>query len=249
MREKHPGQHAFDCRCSRCQVPLAQRRCWDCGALQVDPPSPLPNHHHNNAATRPIRRRRHHNHHLGGPENRARNESRGNDNNRPKDDVEGRIQGEDLRTWLMAYRLNINVYICAERFLMDGMKKNVARHTVDMLETAGTDAAQPEVLQLCAELHAKVPETDPLLKMILPRVGFLQPILWKNSPMETSEFLINNPEVGARMLRETVLRHELDTEKKGLPPMETEGLERRNAMTPPPPPPRRRRHGPIHRHI
>lgn len=120
----------------------------------------------------------------------------------------------------MTYELHLNVYICANRYLMDDLKDAVIKSTIDMLETAGTDAAQPEVLQLCATLHQGVPETDKLLKMVLCRVGFLQPVLWKVSPAETNEFLVSHPEIAAVMLRETVMKHQVDTDKKGLPPME-----------------------------
>ena len=65
----------------------------------------------------------------------------------------GRIRGEDMRTWLMAYELNMDVYLCADRFLMFGLKHAVAQSTIDMLETAGADAAQPEVLRLCRKLY------------------------------------------------------------------------------------------------
>ena len=64
-----------------------------------------------------------------------------------------RIKGEDLRTWLLTYSLDLDVYICANKFMMDDFKSEVARHVVDMLETAGSDAAQPEVLQLCRKMY------------------------------------------------------------------------------------------------
>lgn len=47
-----------------------------------------------------------------------------------------------------------------------------------MLESAGTDAAVPQVLFLCKRLWEGLPESDPLLKMVFARVGFLQP--WRN---------------------------------------------------------------------
>jgi hypothetical protein len=43
--------------------------------------------------------------------------------------------------------------------------------------------------------------------MVMARVGFLQPLLWKRYPEETSEFLVSNPELAATILRETVMRH------------------------------------------
>lgn len=134
-----------------------------------------------------------------------------------------RIQGEDLRTWLLAYELNLDIYICANRFLMDDFRKAVMRSCVDMLETAGADAAQTEVLQLTKKLYSSVPEIDPLLKMVLARVGFLQPLLWKRAPEETSEFLVSNPELAAAILRETVMRHDAISGIAALPSMEHAG--------------------------
>jgi hypothetical protein len=136
----------------------------------------------------------------------------------PSDAV--RIDGEDMRTWLMAYELNLDVYICANRYLMDDFRKSVMRSCIDMLETAGTDAAHPQVLRLCRKLYAGVPEDDALLKMVLARVGFLQPTLWKRTPEETSEFLVENPELAAAILRETVMRHEANPGVPYLPSME-----------------------------
>lgn len=120
----------------------------------------------------------------------------------------------------MAYELNIDVYICANKFLMDDFKEKIQRSTIDMLETAGADAAQPEVLHLCKKIYGGVSERDTLLKMVFARVGFLQPLLWKRAPDETSEFLITNPEVGALILRETATRREEDINGRTLPSME-----------------------------
>lgn len=122
----------------------------------------------------------------------------------------------------MTYELVLEVYICANRFLLDDFMKVVMRRCIDMLETAGVDAAQPAVLQQCRNLLAGVPESDPLLKMVLARVGFLQAQLWKRHPTTTADFLKTNPDVSAMMLRETVLRHDKDMEKAFLPSMERE---------------------------
>lgn len=133
---------------------------------------------------------------------------------------ESRISGEDLRTWLLAYELNLDVYILANKFLVEGFKRTVARAAVDMLETAGADAAVPQVLRLCAKLRAGLPETDPLLRMVFARVGFLQGLLWKREPEATERFLVENPDVAAVMLRETVVRREEDFGGRNLPSME-----------------------------
>ncbi|KAB5580314.1 hypothetical protein GE09DRAFT_1212764 [Coniochaeta sp. 2T2.1] len=133
---------------------------------------------------------------------------------------EERIFGEDLRTWLLAYELNIDVYILANKFLMGGFKREVARTTIDMLETAGSDAAVSQVLRLCAKLKYGLPDSDPLLKMVLARVGFLQALLWRREPEATEMFLVENPDVAAVMLRETVARREEDWGGRQLPSME-----------------------------
>ncbi|KAM0618548.1 hypothetical protein ACHAP0_000484 [Verticillium nonalfalfae] len=144
--------------------------------------------------------------------------------------AQGRIHGEDMRTWFQTYALSIEVYICANKFLMNDFKAAIRRRCVDMLETAGGDAATPEVLRLCAALYAGVPESDLLLKMVFARIGFLQPLLWQRAPQETSEFLIGHPDVAALVLREAALRREEDIGGQNLPSMEV-------APPPGPPPP------------
>ncbi|KAK1636705.1 hypothetical protein BDP81DRAFT_298037, partial [Colletotrichum phormii] len=65
-----------------------------------------------------------------------------------------RIRGEDMRTFLLTYELSLEVYIVANKFLMDDFKTVIQRHCIDMLESAGPDAAQSIVLQLCSKLYA-----------------------------------------------------------------------------------------------
>ncbi|KAF7559770.1 hypothetical protein G7046_g4364 [Stylonectria norvegica] len=137
------------------------------------------------------------------------------------------FEGEDLRTWLAAYELTIDVYVLAERFMMDDFGAVVRSHCIDMLEAAGFDAAHPTVLNLCSKLFAGVPNTDPLLKMVLARMGFMQKVFYKRVPDETRQFLIANPEVVTLMLRETVLKHDelkMSNWKFELPPMDTDKL-------------------------
>ena len=129
-----------------------------------------------------------------------------------------RISGEDLRTWLLAYELNIDVYILANKFLLEGFKTEIARAAIDMLETAGADAAVPQVLFLCRKLYEGLPENDNLLKMIFARVGFLQP--WRQGPDETQDFLVHNPEIAPLLLREMAARREDDLNGRSLPSME-----------------------------
>ncbi|VTT70701.1 unnamed protein product [Fusarium fujikuroi] len=193
--EKHPGHHRPGCSCPRCLARRDFSRCWQCGAQRSregNPPVPVP--YGRGAPRRGI--------HPPGvfppPVSIPMP---------PQQSLPERITGEDLRTWFLAYELNLDVYICATRYLMDDFRKAVMRSCVDMLETAGWDAAQPKMMHLCRKLYHNVPEVDDLLKMVMARVGFLQPLLWKRAPVETSEFLVSNPELAATILRETVMRH------------------------------------------
>jgi hypothetical protein len=160
---------------------------------------------------------------TGGPGGRARNDddnaNSGGDNS-ADEDGNNRIRGEDLRTWLLAYELNIDVYICANKFLMDGFKAAIAREVINMLETAGTDAAQPQVLHTCTKLYTGLNESDPLLRMVFARMGFLQPLMWRRFADETADFLHGHPEIGALILRETATRREYDHGERNLPSME-----------------------------
>ncbi|KAG5661653.1 hypothetical protein KAF25_005775 [Fusarium avenaceum] len=205
-QEKHPGHHRPGCPCPRCLARRDYSRCWQCGAQRS---------RDSNSAAHPLYGR-------GAPRQGVRPPM----HYPPPVHIEippqpiqpERIAGEDLRTWFLAYELNLDVYICANRFLMNDFQKTVMRSCVDMLETAGWDAAQPKIMYLCRKLYRSVPEVDELLKMVLARVGFLQPLLWKRAPEETSEFLISNPELAATILRETVMRHSVPA--PGLPSME-----------------------------
>ncbi|KAF3762424.1 hypothetical protein M406DRAFT_219620, partial [Cryphonectria parasitica EP155] len=192
--QKRPGQHRPECGCPQCYEPP----CMSCGfPLGGNPLGMLPLAGQQppvfrpaDAAAQPARR------------------------NQPP-----RIQGQDMRTWLMTYELNIDVYICANKFLLDGFKQKVARVMIDMLEAAGADAARVEVLRLCTKLYGGVSENDSLLKMIFARVGFLQTALWRRAPVETNQFLTENPEVGALILKEMAIRREADL-SSGIPSME-----------------------------
>jgi len=135
-------------------------------------------------------------------------------------DPEARIKGEDMCTWLIAYELNIDVYICANRYMLDGFKDKISRATIDMLETAGPDAAQIEVLRLCRKIYDGVSDDDPLLRMVFARIGFLQPLLWKVAPEGTGAFLLENPEVATLVLKETSMRRAADFSGPSLPSME-----------------------------
>ncbi|KAI7768553.1 hypothetical protein LZL87_000100 [Fusarium oxysporum] len=204
--EKHPGHHRPGCSCPRCLARRDFSRCWQCGAQRSREGNPLvPVPYGRGAPRRGI--------HPPGVFPPPVSIPMPPQQSQPE-----RITGEDLRTWFLAYELNLDVYICATRYLMDDFRKAVMRSCVDMLETAGWDAAQPKMMHLCRKLYRSVPEVDDLLKMVMARVGFLQPLLWKRAPVETSEFLVSNPELAATILRETVMRHSQPT--ADLPSME-----------------------------
>ncbi|EMT63833.1 Helicase POLQ-like protein [Fusarium odoratissimum] len=205
-QEKHPGHHRPGCSCPRCLARRDFSRCWQCGAQRSREGNPLvPVPYGRGAPRRGI--------HPPGVFPPPVSIPMPPQQSQPE-----RITGEDLRTWFLAYELNLDVYICATRYLMDDFRKAVMRSCVDMLETAGWDAAQPKMMHLCRKLYHNVPEVDDLLKMVMARVGFLQPLLWKRAPVETSEFLVSNPELAATILRETVMRHSQPT--ADLPSME-----------------------------
>lgn len=224
LNRKHPGAHRPDCRCPRCTTTTGPP-CWNCGVGRARPMpgGPMPHMMPMPPPMRPPgmpphRRRRSRPQVLTPPGSTL---SIGTSASGTDDMMDGdRIRGEDMRTWLLTYELSLDVYIAANKFLMDDFKNVIMRHCVDMLESAGSDAARPAVLHLCSKLYAGVPESDGLLKMIFARVGFLQPLLWQRVPKQTSDFLIGHPEVAALMLRETAIRREEDLGSRTLPSME-----------------------------
>ena len=126
---------------------------------------------------------------------------------------------EDLRTWAMAYSLSVEVYVCADRYLMPDFKNCVSTTIINNFEIAGLDAALPTVLQSCKTLQAGLSPMDPLLKKVFARVGFLQARLWKNFPDETATFFVENPELATVIMKEMIERREEDI-KDDLPAME-----------------------------
>ncbi|KAM0332356.1 hypothetical protein ACHAQA_002633 [Verticillium albo-atrum] len=249
-QQKHPGSHRPGCRCPRCVTP-AGPPCWNCG---VNRPRPVPPHMMppppmmpGPPGVHPPRRRRRNRHLLPtppgstsrvinvetpSPGSTRRVSASAVNGNDPSGKSKGRIHGEDMRAWYQTYALSIEVYICANKFLMSDFKAAIRRRCVDMLETAGSDAATIDVLRQCAVLYAGVPESDLLLKMVFARIGFLQPLLWQRAPGETSEFLVGHPEVATLVLREAAVRREEDIGGQTLPSMEV-----LPPPGPPPPPP------------
>ncbi|KXX77547.1 hypothetical protein MMYC01_207029 [Madurella mycetomatis] len=235
MNRKHPGMHRPNCSCPTC-LAVSGPPCWSCRAPRNPPPAPgpLPHHHpgvilfdRDPLPPRPPRR------HGGGPGHPPRRRHHPPPPPPPPpltppppaahsqawDPNTGRLSTEeDLRTWLLAYELNLDVYILANKFLLEGFKREIARCAVDMLETAGSDAAVPQVLFLCRKLYDGLPESDPLLKMISARVAFLQP--WRRAPVEeTNEFWMGNPEIAPLLLREMAARREEEGNGRQLPSM------------------------------
>ncbi|TVY86400.1 hypothetical protein LAWI1_G007780 [Lachnellula willkommii] len=143
--------------------------------------------------------------------------------------VEDRMSPEDLRTWSYAYSLSIDVYVCANRYLMQDFKAAISAFIINNFEIAGLDAAQPSVLQSCKTLHDGVSLMDPLLRKVFARVGFLQARLWKNFREEISVFYEENPKLVAIIMKEMIERREEDV-KDDLPAMDRH-------IPPPPPPP------------
>ncbi|KAI1780002.1 hypothetical protein F4818DRAFT_161723 [Hypoxylon cercidicola] len=226
MRRKHPGAHRLGCACRQC-LARGGPPCWNCAAPRLPPQPNVPMHVDvppgivimNAEPPRPHNRRRRPNRHRQPSPPGSGNNSSGSGVDRGD-----RIRGQDLHTWLLAYELNIDVYICANKFLLEDFKRAVARACIDQLETAGADAAQAEVLRLCARLYEGLPESDALLRMVFARVGFLHPHLWRGSPDATAAFFHAHPEVAALMFRETLVRREL--EHADLPAMERPALPR-----------------------
>ncbi|KAI0889946.1 uncharacterized protein GGS22DRAFT_6412 [Annulohypoxylon maeteangense] len=236
-RRKHPGTHRPGCGCRQC-LTRGGPPCWNCMAPRIPPPPPGPMPvqmgagvmvvNVENPRRRENRRRRPNNRHrpLSPPpaiDNNGTNGINNTTNNNPSSNLnianeEIRIQGQDLRTWLLTYELNIDVYICANKFLLDDFKSAIARSCIDMLETAGPDAAHIEVLRLCQKLYEGLPESDRLLRMIFARVGFLNTYLWRRAHDATAEFFHAHPEVSALMFKETLVRRE--EEHGELPAME-----------------------------
>ncbi|KAI2467731.1 hypothetical protein F4781DRAFT_433099 [Annulohypoxylon bovei var. microspora] len=241
-RRKHPGTHRPGCGCRQC-LTRGGPPCWNCMAPRLPPPPPGPMPVHmgpgvmvvNMEPPRQRNRRRRPNRHrpispppAANDGNNNNNNSNSNSNSNPNEEI--RIQGQDLRTWLLTYELNIDVYICANKFLLDDFKQAIARACIDMLETAGADAAHIEVLHLCHKLYEGLPESDRLLRMVFARVGFLNTYLWRRSHDQTADFFHAHPEVSALMFKETLVRRE---EEHG----ELPAMERPVFATGAPPPP------------
>lgn len=139
---------------------------------------------------------------------------------------------EDVRSWLYTYSVSISVYIVAERYLLHGLKSVVHRYIVNEFETAGIQAAHPDILTECRRLFEGVGnrEEDMLLKKVFARTGFLLARLWRDFPQETQSWWVEgeNAEVGARVMREMVQRRDEDEREGGVLPSMERGVVRRD---------------------
>ncbi|KAG4438137.1 hypothetical protein IFR05_006384 [Cadophora sp. M221] len=219
---KVPGRHRVGCGCPACTAETIGPPCWACGATR-HPPPPRPRHYigppgpvvmGRNGYPRPQQ-----------PRPRDRDRRRGarppGEPVTPTEDPppEERMSQEDIRTWALAYSLSIDVYVCAERYLMQDFKVAIAAFVVNSFEVAGVEAAIPAVLQSCQILQAGVSSMDPLLRKVFARVGFLQARLWKHFPEETQIFFTENPDLAILIMKEMVQRREED-KHDSLPPMD-----------------------------
>jgi hypothetical protein len=113
---------------------------------------------------------------------------------------------EELRATAMLRSLDIDVYLCADRFCMEDLKKKVAAHIVTDFEDIGIGAAHPEIFAACQKLYFNLNNEDPLLKKVLTRTGFMLAQLCKNYPEETTRFLGENIDLATILMKETMTR-------------------------------------------
>lgn len=215
-QRKEPGRHRPDCNCVICTHELIGPPCWNCGVPRRPPPPrqrwpgipPPPQPAVIGRNGFPVRPR----------ERDRRRAARIIEAVAPPDIG---MSPEDLHTWALTYSLSVEVYVCAERYLMRDFMRCIAAFIINNFEVAGLDAAQPSVLTSCKTLYNGVSSLDPLLKKVFARVGFLQARLWKRFPEETSQFFMENPELAPLIMKEMVERREEDVNAGGdLPAME-----------------------------
>lgn len=211
---KQPGQHRPDCNCATCTAAIRGISCFNCGMIRSGPPprnrQPAWYPPYGGPPPPPPPGQFNYNRYMPAPPPPAHRRRRGAAPYVPEFVEEARMTEEDLRSWVMTYELSVDVYICADRYLMDEFKKCVARAIEDQLETAGIDAAEPRVLHCCKKLHDALPENDVLLRKVFARVGFMLSKLQQNFAAETQEFWMNNVEVGFMIMKETMERRGLD---------------------------------------
>ncbi|KAH8815334.1 hypothetical protein F5884DRAFT_667953 [Xylogone sp. PMI_703] len=225
-QRKDHSRHRPECNCATCLGDALGPPCWNCGVTRRMPPIRNTRQWYNGIPPppQPVVLNRHG--YPARPRDRDRRRNSRTVVISEETVIEDRMSGEDLRTWCMAYTLSIDVYVCADRYLMQDFKNCISTWVINNFEIAGLDAAQPPVLSSCKTLHRGVSSTDPLLKKVFARVGFLQARLWKRFPEETAAFFMENPELATLIMKEMIERREEDIQDD-LPAME-------RPMPPPP---------------
>jgi hypothetical protein len=132
---KAPGRHRPDCSCAACTSENISPPCWHCGVSRRPVP---PRRGFPPPPGQPvIIGRNGYPHPHPGPRNRERErERRRNSRNNnvvvlEEPILEERMSQEDLRTWSLAYTLSIDVYVCADRYLMQDFKKCIAAFIIN----------------------------------------------------------------------------------------------------------------------
>jgi len=130
---KAPGRHRPDCTCASCTSENISPACWSCGAARRPMP-PRPRGYPPPGAQPVIIRNGYP--HPQGPRNRDRErERRRNSRNNvvmvEEPILEERMSQEDLHTWSLAYTLSIDVYVCADRYLMQDFKRCISAFIVN----------------------------------------------------------------------------------------------------------------------
>lgn len=131
---KAPGRHRPDCACAACTSEQISPPCWSCGAARRPMP---PRRGFPPPGAGPVIIRNGYPHpHAPGPRNRERErERRRNSRNNvvvvEEPVIEERMSQEDLRTWSLAYTLSIDVYVCADRYLMQDFKRCISNFVIN----------------------------------------------------------------------------------------------------------------------
>lgn len=157
-RRKQPGMHRPLCNCQACMTEIGPP-CWNCGATRNPPPPrrlgphpppppnvfphlhppppPPPPHGWPNRGPPPRAGPVFPNELRRGPPPRRTADGRRDPRERalgieePASNLEDRLSAEDIRTWSLAYELSIEVYVCAEKYLMQDFKAAIAAFVIN----------------------------------------------------------------------------------------------------------------------
>ncbi len=131
---KEPGRHRVGCGCHACTSEAEGPPCWSCGATRAPPP-PRPRYHPGPQPV--IVRNGYPRQQQPRPRDRERERRRGVRPAVPLGEVveepvtEERMSKEDIRTWSLAFSLSIDVYVCAERYLMQDFKAAISAFIIN----------------------------------------------------------------------------------------------------------------------